>query len=69
MVLTISSEHTGDYGAYKKAFKETATGKGDVPAGFVAMTPFTADSGAKVSLEEDSIGLLISYVLSKQKPK
>ncbi len=53
--------HWGVGGAYKKAFKETVTGKGDVPAGFVAMTPFPADSGAKTSLEEDSIGLLISY--------
>lgn len=53
--------HWGVGGAYKKAFKETVTGKGDVPAGFVAMTPFTADSGAKTSLEEDSLGILISY--------
>ncbi|MCC7202653.1 MAG: outer membrane protein transport protein [Nitrospirae bacterium] len=53
--------HWGIGGAYKKAFKETVTGKGDVPAGFTAMTPFPADSGAKTSLEEDSIGLLISY--------
>lgn len=53
--------HWGVGGAYKKAFKETVAGKGDVPAGFVAMTPFTADSGAKASLEEDSIGMLISY--------
>jgi len=53
--------HWGIGAAYKKAFKETATGKGDVPAGFVAMTPFTVDSGVKVSLEEDSIGMLLSY--------
>jgi hypothetical protein len=29
---------------------------------FVAMTPFEKNSGAKVSLEEDSIGLLLSYL-------
>ncbi len=53
--------HWGIGGAYKKAFKETVTGAGDVPDGFAASTPFTKDSGVKTSLEEDSIGILISY--------
>lgn len=55
-------EHWGISLAYMKAFKEDATGKGDVPQGFQDATPFTADSGAKISLEEDSVGIQLSYL-------
>ncbi len=44
-----------------KAFKKTIKGSGDVPGGFDFMTPFETDSGAKISLEENSAGLLLSY--------
>ena len=54
-------DHWGIGMAYKKAFKKTITGKGDVPQGFDAATPFSADSGIKTSLKESSAGLLLSY--------
>lgn len=55
-------KHWGVAMNYMKAFKESMEGKGDVPQGFQQATPFTADSGAKVSLEEDSIGLQLTYL-------
>lgn len=55
-------EHWGVSLAYMKALKNDATGKGDVPQGFQDATPFTADSGAKISLEEDSVGIQLSYL-------
>ena len=54
-------DHWGIGLTYMKAFKKTITGKGDVPAGFDAATPFGSDSNAKISLEENSAGLLLSY--------
>jgi len=55
-------DHWGIALTYMKAFKETDKGKGDVPQGFQQATPFTADSGAEISLEEDSIGMQLVYL-------
>lgn len=54
-------EHWGIGFTYMKAANKTLTGKGDVPAGFDYMTPFGADSDIKISLEETSLGMLLSY--------
>jgi len=55
-------DHWGLGLTYMKAFKETAKGKNDVPEGFQQATPFQADSGSKISLEEDSIGMQLVYL-------
>ncbi|MDH4228176.1 MAG: outer membrane protein transport protein [Nitrospirota bacterium] len=54
-------EHWGIGGTFMKAFKNSVTGVGDVPAGFQFGTPFMADSNMKISLEETSLGLLLDY--------
>ena len=54
-------EHWGLGGTFMNATEEVLTGKDDVPAAFQQMTPFTADSGAKISLEETSLDLQLSY--------
>jgi long-chain fatty acid transport protein len=46
---------------YMKAFEESAAGRGDVPAAMQMMTPLGPDSGARISLEEDSIGLQVGF--------
>ena len=55
-------DHWGIAMTYMKAFKETLKGRNDVPAGFQQMTPFTADSGATISLKEDSVGMQLTYL-------
>lgn len=47
--------------AYQKAFEETLTGTGDVSPQMQQVTVFPADSGAKISLEEDSVGMQLTY--------
>lgn len=54
-------EHWGLGGTFMKASEEVLTGKGDVPAAFQLLTPFTADSGASISLEETSLDLQLTY--------
>ncbi len=54
-------DHWGLSLTYMKALKKTLTGTGDVPAGFQATTPFPADSNAEISLEEDSVGVQLTY--------
>ena len=55
-------DHWGIGLTYMKAFKKTITGKGDIDPNFVAATNgFTSDSNAKISLEENSAGLLLTY--------
>ena len=56
-------QHWGVGGTFMKAFKETLTGAGDIPAGFQAATPFPASSGAKISLQETSVGVLLYYLI------
>ena len=46
---------------YMKAKSEELTGTNDVPAGMQGATPFSADSGVKIALEEDSYGVQLSY--------
>jgi len=53
--------HWGVGLTYMKAKSEEITGTGDVPAGMQAATPYTADSGVNISLEEDSYGMQLSY--------
>lgn len=53
--------HWGVGMTYMRAFNEEIVGKGDVPAGFQMMTPFTADSGSTISLEENSVGIQLTY--------
>jgi long-chain fatty acid transport protein len=49
---------------YMKAFSNEITGKGDVPAGMQnPVTVFGADSGAKISLEESSLGFQLTYYM------
>lgn len=55
-------DHWGLGMSLMKAFKKTMKGTGDVPAGFQAVTPFTADSNAEISLEETSVGLQLTYL-------
>ena len=55
-------DHWGIGMTYMKAFKETVEGSGDVPAGFQQTTPFTADSGTEITLEEDSVGIELTYL-------
>ncbi len=55
-------EHWGVAFTYMKAMKEDLIGKNDVPQGFQDATPFKTDSGAKISLEEDSVGIQLSYL-------
>jgi long-chain fatty acid transport protein len=47
-------------GAYKRVFKNELTGKGDVPAPFQPMLG-TTDSGAKISMDQNSFSLQMSY--------
>ncbi|MBI5192847.1 MAG: outer membrane protein transport protein [Nitrospirae bacterium] len=54
-------EHWGIGLTYMKAANKTLTGKRDVPPGFDYMTPFEANSDIKISLEETSLGMLLSY--------
>lgn len=54
-------DHWGIGLAYMRAPEKKIKGKGDVPAGFDAATPFGADSNASISLEENSLGMLLSY--------
>jgi long-chain fatty acid transport protein len=54
-------DHWGIGGTYMRAFKKTLTGTNDVPGGFQQGTPFGASSGTKISLDETSVGLLLSY--------
>ena len=54
--------HWGVGMTYMKAFEESLKGKNDVPAGFDYATPFGASSGAKTQLEEDSVGVQLTYV-------
>jgi long-chain fatty acid transport protein len=46
--------------AYMKAFENDETGQGDVPQG-LQNAGFGADSGTKISLEEDSYSLNLGY--------
>ena len=46
--------------AYKKALKNELTGTGDIPAVFQGLG-FPANSGAKISMDQHSVGLQISY--------
>lgn len=55
-------DHWGIGMTYMKAFKNTLEGKGDVSEAMQQVTPFTADSGAEISLEEDSIGIQLTYL-------
>jgi long-chain fatty acid transport protein len=48
---------------YMRAFEETFEGRDDVPSGLQALTPFGADSDARISLEEDTIGVQLTYRL------
>ena len=43
------------------AFEEEIMGRGDVPPALQQVTPFSADSGASISLGETSIGFQVGY--------
>ena len=47
---------------YMKAFKETEKGQNDIPLGFRPAFGGNANSNAKISLEEDSVGVQLTYV-------
>lgn len=47
--------------AYMKAVRKELAGKNDVSSGMQQVTPFGANSGAKIALEEDSVGMQLSY--------
>lgn len=47
---------------YMKAFKNTIEGKGDVSSDMQAATAFGPDSKTKISLEEDSVSVQLSYL-------
>jgi len=55
--------HWGVGGAFMKAFKESVTGVGDVPAGFQPLLNGATSSGATISLEETSVGVLLYYLI------
>jgi long-chain fatty acid transport protein len=55
--------HWGVGGTFMKAFKETLTGSGDVPAGFQPLLNGATSSGATISLEETSVGVLLYYLM------
>gem|GEM_PF-404217 len=55
-------EHWGIGLTYMKAMKESMKGKYDVPQGFQDNTPFEESSNTKISLEEDSFGIQLTYV-------
>ncbi len=54
-------DHWGVGGTIMRAVKASERGVGDVPAGFVAGTPFTADSNFGITLYETSVGMLTYY--------
>lgn len=54
-------DHWGIAMAYEKGIGEELTGAGDVSPDMQAVTPFQANSGAKVELETDAIGMQITY--------
>ncbi|MEE9523591.1 MAG: outer membrane protein transport protein, partial [Thermodesulfovibrionales bacterium] len=55
-------DHWGIALTYMKAIKNELKGKNDVPDGFQQATPFQEDSDIKIALEEDSIGIQLSYL-------
>ncbi|MFQ5509568.1 MAG: OmpP1/FadL family transporter [Leptospirillia bacterium] len=55
-------DHWGIGGTYMKAFKKEFTGNGDISAAFQGATGFPPSSNAKITLEETSLGLLLSYM-------
>jgi long-chain fatty acid transport protein len=54
-------EHWGIGMTYMKVFENTLVGSGDVPEDFQYLTPFEEDSGSEISLEEDEIGMQLTY--------
>jgi long-chain fatty acid transport protein len=54
-------DHWGLGATYMKALKNDITGEGDVSAGLQQATPFSADSGAVSSLEENTVGVQLTY--------
>ena len=55
-------DHWGVALSYMKAIKNELKGKNDVPNGFQQATPFEEDSDINMELEEDSIGIQLSYL-------
>jgi long-chain fatty acid transport protein len=55
-------DHWGVGLTYMKAVKETVKGKDDVSKDFQYVTPFESDSDIEMSLEEDSVGVQLSYL-------
>jgi long-chain fatty acid transport protein len=53
-------DHWEMSGAYKKALKNDLTGTGDIPAVFQGLG-FPASSNAKISMDQHSVGVQISY--------
>jgi long-chain fatty acid transport protein len=52
-------DHWEMSGAYKKALKNELTGKSDIPTPFQTLAG--TDSGAKISMDQHSVGVQISY--------
>jgi len=55
-------EHWGVGAAFMKAFKESLTGTNDVPPGFQPLLNGATSSGATITLEETSVGVLLYYL-------
>jgi len=55
--------HWGVGGTFMKAFRESLTGSGDVPAGFQPLLNGATSSGATIALDETSVGVLLYYLI------
>ncbi|MDH5526657.1 MAG: outer membrane protein transport protein, partial [Nitrospirota bacterium] len=55
-------EHWGVGGAYMKAFSNDVTGVGDVPVPLQGAFGGATDSGFKIGLEEQAVGILLYYL-------